>query len=108
MRLRDLNARFLKWSGHGSFIYTDLLEGADGIWFLCPKCFLDNAGAIGTHAIICWFRGRVPDSESPGPGRWNPSGTGYDNLTFVPPGVVSVKLTAGCGWHGHVSNGDAA
>jgi hypothetical protein len=89
---------------------VDALEDADGLWFLCPKCFADNGGPIGTHAVLCWFVGRVPDDLDPKPGRWTPRGTGLTDLTFVPsPGRShSVLLTGGCGWHGFVSDGNAA
>jgi hypothetical protein len=62
----------------------------------------------GAHFVLCWFKDRgVPDTQDPKPGRWNPSGTGLHDLTFVPPGAVSVLLTGGCDWHGFVKNGDA-
>ena len=77
--------------------------------FLCPKCFEANRGPVGTHAVICWFQDRhVPPTESPGPGRWQASGTGIDDLTFVGPGAASVQLTKGCQWHGFVRKGAAA
>lgn len=89
---------------------ADTLDQADGVWFLCPKCYSENGGVVGTHAVLCWFVGRVPDDVDPKPGRWTPAGTGLSDLTFVPsPGrSPSVLLTAGCGWHGFVTNGDAA
>jgi hypothetical protein len=90
-----------------TFRQVEEMRGAHGVWFLCPKCFAENGGPEGTHAVICWFRGLVPDDLDPKPGRWNPSGTGLDDLTFVPPGAVSVQLLSGCGWHGFVKNGQA-
>jgi hypothetical protein len=111
MKLRDLNAQLIwKLSDRGSY-WTDCsdITQAQGIVFLCPKCFIANSGPIGTHSVICWFKNRgVPDGMHPKPGRWNPSGTGLDDLTFVPPGAVSVLLTGGCGWHGFVTKGDAS
>lgn len=88
---------------------VDALSRADGVWFLCPKCYAANGGAAGTHAVLCWFVGKVPDDVKPLPGRWTPSGTGLSDLTFVPSEgrSQSVLLTAGCEWHGFVSNGDA-
>lgn len=75
---------------------------ADGVLFACPVCTAANH----PHAVICWFSGRgVPDTESPGPGRWSASGTTIADLTLSP----SVHLKgAPCGWHGWVKNGDAA
>ncbi len=111
MRRRELQALFIKRLGPGHHKDTPLLIWADGIRFLCPKCYNDPPRVpIGTHSVICWFVGHVPDSETPGPGRWTPSGTTLDNLTFVPgkpPRACSVLLTAGCNWHGFVRNGDA-
>lgn len=86
------------------------LADAHGLLFLCPKCFVDNKGKVGTHSVLCWFVGKVPDDLTPKPGRWTPQGTCLDDLTFVPsPGHSnSVLLTgAGCGWHGFVKNGCA-
>lgn len=80
---------------------------ADGVHFLCPKCFDAKGGPVGTHSMICWFTGKVADDVDPKPGRWNPGGTGIDDLTFVGPGMVSVKLTGGCLWHGLITNGRA-
>jgi hypothetical protein len=85
------------------------LAEADGLSFLCPKCFAENRGPVGTHTVICWFEGKVPDDAVPGPGRWNPVGTGLDDLSFVPgKRSPSVLLTGdGCAWHGFVTAGDA-
>jgi hypothetical protein len=116
VRLSQLEAHFVKlimqpadehWpKGRPCHRYCEMAE-ADGIFFLCPKCFSANGGSVGTHQVGCWFKGRVPDWIEPNPGRWNPSGTGIEDLTFVPPGAVSVWLTAGCGAHFFVKNGDA-
>lgn len=116
--IRDLEARFVKlqltppvehWPlGRPDKAHVETLAEADGVEFLCPKCFQQNAGVIGTHLVCCFFVGKVPDWVEPGPGRWNPSGIGLGDLTFVPPGAVSVALQGGCAWHGFVTNGDAA
>lgn len=128
MKLRELAARFLKrevemrtWTRRKEdgtaeevtgpreiYRFVNTLEEADGVQFLCPLCYEKNGGSVGTHLVLCWFSGRVPEETKPGPGRWNPAGTGLDDLTFVPPGAVSVQLLGeGCGWHGHVANGEA-
>ena len=128
MRLRELDARLYRierrpdtWtelrdgqqvqiSGTRSYYHeAATLADAQGVMFLCPKCYAENGGPVGTHMVLCWFAGRgVPEDEAPLPGRWNPSGTGIEDLTFVGPGAASVLLTAGCCWHGFVRNGEAA
>jgi len=89
---------------HEEYVYVDALADADGIMFLCPKCFAANGGPVGTHSVICW-RPRVPANVSPGPGRWEFHGTGYGDLSLV-AGSSSVLLTDGCRWHGFVTGGE--
>jgi len=114
VKLRELEAEFLRYTGTGTHLRGEVpLAEADGILFLCPKCYAANGGQRpGVHSVICWFRGRVPDDALPGPGRWTPSGTGLDDLTFIPgdpPRACSVLLTGGgCDWHGFVTNGEAS
>lgn len=82
------------------------LADAHGIFFLCPKCFAENKGNVGTHGVLCWFEDRVPDDVEPGPGRWKPTGTGINDLSFVPgKRSNSVALRGGCGAHFFVENG---
>ena len=115
MRLRDLDGQLVKRTPDGS-VDVETLAEADGVMFQCPQCAAglptrEEAGrrfVIGAHYVLCWFVGRVPDDLDPKPGRWNPSGTGLDDLTFVGPGAASVLLTSGCGWHGFVQNGAAS
>jgi hypothetical protein len=112
-RLRELEATFLRLdaarTGQSFTEVGDVLAGSDGVLFLCPKCFVANKGSVGTHSVICWWVG-VPEGVSPKPGRWTPSGTGLDDLTFVPSEgrSTSVALLGGCQWHGFVTNGAAA
>ncbi len=127
MRLRELDAQFLVYSRevrpfihHAGVVenravdvhhYVDSLAEAHGIMFLCPKCFAANKGPIGTHSVICWFVGKVPDDVFPKPGRWTPQGAGIDDLTFVPSEGRSCSVLLpgpGCEWHGFVRNGDAS
>lgn len=78
------------------------LAKAQGVWFLCPKCFQANGSSSGTHMVMCWFRDRsVPADVTPGPARWAVSGTSLANLTLSP----SIQLLGGCSWHGFVVNG---
>lgn len=104
MNLPTLEAEFLKHSGDGSFKIVESLSEADGIWFLCPKCYADNNGPAGTHHVICWFKGKVPNAVSPGPGRWTPEGIGIADLSLTP----SIQLPEPCKWHGFITKGDAA
>lgn len=106
MRLRDLEPKFLKLvDSNGSSRIVDSLAEADGLWFLCPKCFAKNGGAAGVHGIKCWFEGKVPPTAQPGPGRWIPNGTGIDDLTFTSSISPSIQLLGGCRWHGWIENG---
>ena len=103
MKLRDLDASFLRHEGN-FFQRVATFAEAHGVVFLCPKCFGENGGAVGTHSVICWRPDRVPLDAVPGPGRWFMSGTSLDDLSLHP----SVNLTgAGCKWHGWVKNGEA-
>lgn len=76
---------------------------AQSIWFLCPKCFPG-------HVIECSLAGRgVEDAcgshnKDGKPTRWIISGSDLSNLSLQP----SVLIEGGCGWHGFVTNGDAA
>lgn len=120
MRLSDLDANFValippgaefprggrRWIGSDAAAFA----AAQGVDFLCPKCFAANGGAVGTHRVICWSRSRgVPDDVTPRPGRWLLVGTSIDDLTLNadPPSTArSVLLTSGCGWHGFVTAGN--
>jgi len=82
-------------------VHVDSLTEADGIVFLCPKCVNDSG-----HQVLCWFEDRVPEDVKPGPGRWWPVGTGYEDLTFAPHRKSnSVALLGGCGAHFTLTNG---
>lgn len=106
LTLRQLEAKLIKVIDEYSHKPVDTVAEADGVSFLCPVCFAANGNSkIGTHTGICWFRGRVSDSRMPGPGRWNPTGTIIDDLSFVGPGPKSVQIIGGCNAHFHVTNG---
>lgn len=108
MRLRDLDGRFLRLDpAEPKSFWTDgvALAEADGLMFLCPKCRAEAGSDVGVHSVICWFTGRVPDAMTPGPGRWTPSGTGLEDLSFVGPGAASVLLGGDCAAHFFVRNG---
>jgi hypothetical protein len=117
MRLTELEPRFVRYEKRADGVYhveTTNIRKAQGVQFLCPKCFTENAGPVGTHLVLCWSRSRgVPDDATPGPGRWTLEGTGFDDLTLngdskegPGKGARSVLLTSGCGWHGFITNGE--
>ena len=89
--------------------WANALADAQGVKFLCPKCFAANGGPVGTHAVICWSRSSgIPDDAEPS-GRWTLDGTGYGDLTLNgdPPGNArSVLLIGGCEWHGFITDGE--
>lgn len=108
MRLVDLDPQFLRHEGK-TFRDVATIAEAQGIRFLCPKCFKANGSANGTHQIICWSRSRgVPDDARPGKGRWSMAGTGYADLTLnadAPSTARSIALQGGCMWHGFITDG---
>ncbi len=104
MRLVDLEPELLKFLNPNSHEYIDKFSEADGVMFLCPKCFEANKGSRGTHYVLCW-RPTVPLDVNPKRGRWEFEGTGLDNLTLK-AGSSSVLLTAGCKAHFFITNGE--
>jgi hypothetical protein len=106
MKLIDLEPQFLKTNEDGTLHhYVDSIKEADGIRFLCPLCFKNNKGSVGTHGCICW-QPHVPQNISPKPGRWYFDGTGYDNLTLR-NGSSSILLNGdGCKAHFFIKDGE--
>lgn len=108
--LDQLEAKFIRLTENGHRP-VETIDEAQGVQFLCPKCFAKNGGSVGTHAVICWSRSRgVPEGVRPGPGRWSLHGTGMADLHLEGDpvgGPRSVQLTAGCGWHGFINHGVA-
>lgn len=85
------------------------LVAAQGILFLCPRCWATNGNsAVGTHAIEVTFADRgVPDDQgSHGnggqPTRWMVTGSSFADLSTHP----SIQLIGGCNWHGFITNGE--
>lgn len=103
MRLRSLGAKFLKRIDSHKFRCVGTLAEADGVEFLCPKCYQANSGPIGTHAVICWAP-QVPQDTAPFGGRWEMHGTGLYDLTLV-AGSSSVLIKGGCNAHFFVRKG---
>ena len=105
MRLTELEPEFLKLTGDPRTYRRDAtFADCDGLWFLCPLCWLVNGGRKGTHGIICW-KPHVPQSFPPIPGRWSQAGSGFNDLSLV-AGSSSIALGGGCQWHGFVQNGE--
>jgi hypothetical protein len=107
MNLRELEAEFVR-STPGGFEQVETIAEAEGLWFLCPKCFKDNGGKVRTHMILCW-NPLAPADRDPRPGRGLFAGTSLDDLTLdaVPPEKKrSVLLLGGCNAHFHVTAGE--
>ena len=103
MNLTDLDATFRRILDERTDQEGVPFAEAQGIRFLCPKCFEANGHKPeGVHSVLCWFADKdVPDGKSPGPARWQATGTSVEDLTLTP----SVLLTSGCRWHGFVTAG---
>lgn len=126
MRLTELNPQFLKcgkaiaekwhgrkladgttqWGGFEVevFNHVETLAEADMMSMLCPKCFRDNKGSVGTHSVIVWFEGRHAPKEHNKGVRWKVKGTGYADLSTTP----SILFLDGCKWHGYVTAGEVS
>lgn len=109
MKFSLLRPKWIRTTPDGFRIVETKAE-AQGVMFLCPKCYAANGGVVGTHMILCWSRTLgTPDDKTPGPGRWTFAGD-LANLSINgdPPGNArSVQLHGGCAWHGHVTAGEA-
>ena len=107
MHLHELEPQLLHREtnpeGHEIHRYVDTLAEADGVMFLCPKCFQANKGPVGTHSVICWSP-RVPLDVPPKPGRWNLTGTSLEDLSLV-AGSSSVQVGGPCRAHFWIRGG---
>jgi len=108
MRLADLDAEFIRYNvddeEHDIMKRVDSMDEADGIMFLCPKCFTANGGKVGTHRVIC-NRPRVPQLDKRvGPGRWEFAGVSMNDLTLF-GGSSSIQLRGECAAHFFVEHG---
>ena len=106
MRLLDLEPSFLKREDDTHFRFVDEITGADGVEFLCPKCFAENdMKRPGVHAVICWSP-KVPQTTSPTPGRWEMLGTGLADLTLRASSSSVLLQGRGCKAHFFIENGN--
>jgi hypothetical protein len=93
VRLSELEPEWFRVENPVRFAKVETIAEADGVAFLCPKCFTANAGRVGTHMVLCW-RPHVPQEIRPNPGRWEFEGTSFDDLTLV-AGSSSVHIAPG-------------
>lgn len=109
MKFTELDPHFLERTSNG---YQQDSTIKDGVVFLCPRCFVANGNSnVGTHVIICWFCNAdrpVPDTETPGPGRWLRVGDEIAMLSLgaCPGKTHSVLLNGDCQAHFVVVNGE--
>lgn len=86
-------------------VHVATLVEAQGIFFDCPICKDKQA-----HSVEVTFRDRgVPDNlgthnKDGVPVRWAVTGNDFSDLSTQP----SILLQGGCGWHGYITNGNAA
>lgn len=120
MKLSELKAQLVRYESRpdGEHMVTvQALAEAQGVMFLCPKCFAENGGSAGTHRVIATFAGRGAldhqgsHDKDGKPTRWQVEGTGLEDLTLKPSVHIfkaeeAVEVDT-CGWHGWVNNGDA-
>ena len=106
MKLSALDPQWLKATSEKSWRRGVLRAEANGVLFLCPKCYAANGGPVGTHSVICWAPD-APEEIRPAPGRWEMAGDSFDTLTLHNPGKSnSVQLLGGgCMAHFFVENG---
>lgn len=98
----------IQWGGFPIDVISRVqtLADADGIQFLCPKCYFQNGGPVGTHTVAVYFRGRgapphIGKDSNGQPARWDVMGNDFLDLTLAP----SIWIKSGCGWHGYIEHG---
>lgn len=108
VKLTDLQPTFLKHEpkdGQNIIIRDVTIAEADGILFLCPKCYTENPGAARIHSVRCWSP-KISKTVDPSPGRWALVGTGFHDLSLEATPARSVLLDGGCNAHFLVTNGE--
>lgn len=106
---RTLEDGTIQWGGFPVTTWRTVanIAEADRVSFLCPKCYGENSGKVGTHRIAIDFIGRAtPDvdcvhNDEGKPVRWSFQGTSLEDLTLGP----SILILHGCAWHGFVEEG---
>ena len=99
MKLSELDAVFLRTIDRQSWREVQDIAEAQGVRFLCPKCFAENGGPVGTATrLFRWSESRgTPAAMRPGPGRWLLVGTGIDDLTLNADPPRTARC-CGCQW----------
>lgn len=107
MKLSELDAQFVRYTGNGGHQDVVTLAEAQGVVFTCPACYSRNGNSdIGVHSVLVWFRDRgVPDEAVPKPARWAAIGTSLDDLTLSPSINLQTDARSMHEWHGFITNG---
>jgi len=101
MKLTDLEPKFRKLNEAGQLQEVETIEEAEVVTYLCPKCFLKNGGAVGTHLFMTPNKKLQPGTLG-GKIYWEWTGKGMDDLTTNP----SILDVGGCGAHFYIKNGE--
>jgi hypothetical protein len=105
VRFTELDPHWLTREDDRHFGRSRSIQKADGVQFLCPKCFEANGGSKGTHSVICW-QPHVPQSTPPTPGRWRFEGRGFRTLTLRASSSSILLTGGGCGAHFWIRQGE--
>ncbi len=97
MKLTDLDPWWSIWQKLETGKEPSGIDEAHGVAFTCPVC--------KKHTIICW-RPIVPKDVTPGPGRWNMHGTGFEDLSLEGDGSNSVRIHGRCKAHFFIVQGE--
>lgn len=105
--LRELKAGFRKYrpepGSGGIYEPRATLAEADGVRFLCPKCY---QGPQFPHPVFIGFEGRATPGTYGHNSKGEPvlwqlvSGSSLDDLVLSP----SIQIEGGCNWHGFVGS----
>lgn len=113
VKLADLDPQWLRYVADGGLGHVESIDQAQGLMFLCPKCFLANGGPVRTHSVIVWSRSRgVPTRRRQGRGAGHSPALGFTispstAIRLATRARIDLSGTAGCQWHGFITNGEA-
>ena len=114
MRLVDLDPRWVGAGGEGVYHRGpngDLIPAPErhgvAITFRCPCGTHQRDDEYDTDRVVVEFNnpldGGPPHDPRPA-ARWDRTGDTFETLTIRP----SIQRIGGCGWHGYITNGEAA